>query len=111
MKARRLRKASVCGRVMTVKTIKKIMLVEKIFTIIVALALLTVMTYICMETLEHDCTSLLVVVPLTVMMIFTKYRIPLFSILCVFIDGDEYVYETKYGEYDRYFEYDLREEN
>lgn len=111
MKARRLRKASVCGRVMTVRTIKKIILVEKIFTIIASLALLAAMVYVCMETLEHDCTALLVTVPICAIMIFTKYRIPLFSILCSFIDGYEYTYETKYGEYDKYFEYDLHEEN
>ncbi len=112
MKRRRLRRATLCGREMTVRGIKKIMLVEKIITNILITAFCVGFGYLCITELDRDVTMMLVIVPLSVYLFFDKrYRFPLYMLACeckdelLYGDADYWETDSQYPEYEKYYDY------
>lgn len=109
MRARRLRRATVEGRVFTVRALKKIIVLEKLFTIIIASLLCFGFGYTCIAFLDRDVTAMFIIIPICLYMIFSrKYRIPVLKICYNLVDEfkEQEVYNTKYEDYDRYYEYE-----
>ena len=107
-KRRRVRKATVEGRLFTVKAINRIIIVEKIFTIIVAIGLIITMG-IGAHYIDNDITAMLFVFPLCLYMIFSKkWRIPVLKLVYNFIDEMkcQEVWYDEYDDYEPYYQYE-----
>lgn len=108
-RARRLRRATVEGRVFTVRSLKKIIILEKLFTIILLLAVCFGFGYMCITQLDRDVTMMLIMIPVTLHLIFSKtFRIPVLKIFYETIDAikNQEVWNDRYDDYDRYYDYE-----
>lgn len=106
---RRLRKATVEGRVFTIRTLNRVIIAEKLFSILLMLGFVVVagigMHYCC----DNDFTAIIFIVPAALVWIFNPYlRIPVlkwYFNTVDFILGQE-VQNDQYEEYDRYYQYE-----
>lgn len=109
-RARRLRRACVEGRDFTVRSLKKVILLEKLFTVIMIVLFNIVMGYCCITMLDRDVTAMVVIVLISLVLIFDKtYRFPILKAFYNIVDAlkDQEVWNDKYDDYERYYDYDV----
>ena len=108
-RTRRLRRACVEGRDFTVRGLKKVILLEKLFTAIIIILFNIIAGYCCITILDRDITAMLVIIPISLVLIFDKtYRFPMLKVFYNIVDivKNQEVWNDKYDDYDRYYEYD-----